>query len=247
MNQRLPILLAVAALALSSLACQAVARVVPGSVRGSGNVVSEERAVSGFSAVDFGGLGDLFIELGQAESLTIAAEDNLLPYLETNVRAGRLEIRTRQGVNLRPREPLNFYLTVVSLDSLNISGLGNVRVPVLEAGRFSVAISGGGDLELEALDADELVVSISGLGNLSIGGGEVAGQTISISGGGNYTAGQLASRRAVVHISGLGNAILRVSEELNVDISGGGSVRYHGSPSVSQTISGLGNVEQVEP
>lgn len=247
MNQRLPILLAVAALALSSLACQAVARVVPGSVRGSGVVSSEERAVSGFTGVDFGGLGNLYVELGQSESLTIEAEDNLLPYLETQVRGGRLEIRTRQGVNLRPREPINFYLTAVSLDSLNISGLGNVRAPALEAERFSISISGGGDLDLDALQADALQVSISGLGDLAIAGGQVQAQTISISGGGNYSAGQLASQRAEVHISGLGNATLRVSEDLNVDISGGGSVRYHGSPSVSQNVSGLGSVEQIEP
>lgn len=45
-------------------------------VCGSGNVISENRSVSGFNKVDKSGRGNLIIELGNEE-----AEDNLIKYI----------------------------------------------------------------------------------------------------------------------------------------------------------------------
>jgi hypothetical protein len=55
-------------------------------VRGSGNVVEETREVSGVSGVELATLGTLHVEIGESESLRIEAEDNLLEYIETDVR-----------------------------------------------------------------------------------------------------------------------------------------------------------------
>jgi hypothetical protein len=37
---------------------------LPGVVRGSGNVITEERSVSGFEYIKFNGAGEIFIEQG---------------------------------------------------------------------------------------------------------------------------------------------------------------------------------------
>ena len=39
------------------------------------------------------------IELGEQEELIIEAEDNLLEYLDTEVRSGKLRIDTRNGIS----------------------------------------------------------------------------------------------------------------------------------------------------
>src|SRR5215212_8679511 len=72
-----------------------------GGVRGSGVMASETRSVSGFSEVALSGTGDVRIAQSGQESLTIEAEDNLLPLLETFVEDGRLTLRTRPGVDIR--------------------------------------------------------------------------------------------------------------------------------------------------
>lgn len=246
MKSKSLLILPIAVLAISSLACQFVTGLAPTMLRGSGNLVREERAVSGFSEIDLAGQGNLIIELGQAESLVIEAEDNFLPYIITEVRGQTLVIRQRDNTNFLPKESINLYLTVESLEGINISGLGDVHAPVLTADAFSIAISGGGNLNLEGLEAGELVVAISGLGDVNIGSGTVGSQEITISGGGNYQGERLESRNAGVNISGLGNVYLWASENLSVTISGGGSVHYLGSPSLTQSISGLGNVEKIE-
>lgn len=55
------------------------------SVRGSGNIISEDRAVSEFNKVSVLGSGNLFIEQGDEESLTIEAKDNMFPLIAANL------------------------------------------------------------------------------------------------------------------------------------------------------------------
>jgi len=72
-------------------------------VAGSGKVVTEPRTVSGFSRVSLSGSGQVFIDRTGAESVTVTTDDNLLPYIRTEVRDGTLEL----GFNdlMRPAHP----------------------------------------------------------------------------------------------------------------------------------------------
>jgi hypothetical protein len=234
------------ALALGLMACS-LSFNLPGfsTVRGSGNVVTEGRPVSGFTSVDFSGIGEITVQIGDEEALRIEAEDNLLEYLETEVRDSALIIGIRDRVNLVPDEPIKFYLTVKSLEGISISGLGKVEAPALTAERFSVEISGSGNMSIESLEAASLNVDISGLGGLEVGGGSVDELNIDISGSGNYEGRNLEGKRAAVSLSGLGSATLWAIETLDVQISGAGSVSYAGQPRVSSEISGAGSLESI--
>ena len=216
------------------------------TVTGSGKAVTETREVSDFRKVELGTLGTLYIETGEREALRVEADDNLLPYLETEVRGDTLKITSRDMVAFLPKEPIYYHLTVRALDEIVLSGLGGIEVrEPIEAPTFAVRISGGGSVELEDLRAASLDVDLTGLGDLYVDEGKVDAQDVLISGGGNYRARGLDSERATVRLTGLGSATVRVSETLDVTISGGGSVKYVGSPSVTQNVSGLGRVERL--
>lgn len=235
------------------------------AVRGSGKVVEEERQVSGFTGVELATLGNLTIELGERESLRIEAEDNLLEYFEIEVRGGTLRIRTRSGVSLRNRRPVNYYLTVKELEEIVISSSGDVEAPDLEAKRFSVSISSSGDLEMGDLEADTLQVRISSSGNMQMGelhadrievtitssgdldiaGGEVEEQDITITSSGEYRARNLESAEAEVHLTSSGSATIGVREYLRANLSSSGDLRYIGNPEVDKTTTSSGDVEQI--
>ena len=246
MNKRYLLIVVVLVMALSTLACGvSFTDFGINTVRGSGTLVTEERSVSAFEHIELSGIGMLVIEIGSEEALVIEAEDNLLEYLETSVRGDTLEIGSRERTNLQPTEPISYYLTVKSLDSISVSGLGNVEAPGMETTRFSVDISGAGDVNMDSLHAEQLDVSISGLGSVGIDAGQVSEQTIDISGSGDYNGRNLESRTADVQVSGLGSATLWVTQDLSVNISGSGSVRYAGDPSVDSDISGLGSLKKI--
>ena len=215
------------------------------TVSGSGDVVEEERPVSGFSGVHLAGIGTVTIKLGDQEALVIEAEDNLLEYFETGVRNDTLWIEQQDNTNLRPKEPVNFYVTMKSLDAIAVSGSGEVKAPPVSAERFSLDISGSGDIEIEDLDADSLEVTISGSGTATIAGGGVETQDVKISGSGEYNARDLESVTVDVSVSGSGMATVWARDQLEVNISGSGDVRYAGNPTLNQNVSGSGDVEQI--
>lgn len=217
-----------------------------GTVRGTGSVTQEERPVSHFSGVTLATLGNLYIEVGNEEKLVIEAQENLLPYFETTVTGEMLKIKMRDGVNLNPTAPVNFYLTVKNLDTLVLTSSGNVEAPALRADTFSVELGGSGDIEIVSLTADALEVQISGSGTLRASGGRVEKQEATISGSGKYEARGLQSNEADVTISGSGSMTINVRQHLKVNISGSGSVRYVGSPALDKlTVSGTGTIEQI--
>jgi hypothetical protein len=243
MRQRRWIEVVALVLAASSLACSFIAG-WPG-VRGSGKVVEEERSVSDFIGVALIGIGNLYIEVGDEEALRIEAEDNLLPYFETEVRGTTLEISTRENVNLLPLRPIHFYLTVKALDTIAVSGDGHAEAPGLQAEQFFATVSGSGSMKMAGLEAEALTATVSGSGGLDIAGGKVEQQDVTLSGSGKYEAKGLESAEADVHLSGSGSVIVRVRDRLDATISGSGSVRYVGTPIVRGTVSGSGVVSRI--
>ncbi|MBN2045518.1 MAG: DUF2807 domain-containing protein [Anaerolineales bacterium] len=244
MNKKLILILAAAALALSTMAC-GMNFYLPQTIRGNGSLVQQSRSIESFDQLDFRGIGNIYISYGEQRSLIIEAEENLLPYLETYTQGDTLVIEVEEGKNINPTAPVDFYLTVTNLERVDLSGLGNVYLPEVQADRFSIQISGAGDIEIDALVAQSLEAEMIGLGNLDIDGGQVVSQDIRISGSGKYSAPRLDSKEANIEISGLGSAAISVSDYLDVTISGAGDVEYYGSPEIDQSISGLGDLDKL--
>ncbi len=189
----------------------------------SGPVVTKTRTVGDFSVVDFRGVGELTIMQGDAESLTIQAEENILRQIKTEVSNGTLTIRIQQesANSMNTKRGIYYTLSVKRLDALTLAGAGNVHVTNIKS--------------------DRLAVTLSGVGNLDISG-ETGQQNVLVSGAGNYQADSLKSRTAQAQVTGLGNATLWVTDTLDATISSVGSINYYGSPQAHKSVTGLGRV-----
>jgi len=236
-------LLAILILATLISACNTIP-VLNDRVEGSGNLVSEDRPVSGFDRVSLSGFGDVNIVQGDVESLTVTTDDNILEYIKTEVRGDTLVLsftNAGQRKNISPSDGINFDLVVVELSRLDISGAGSFYIDQLETEKLEADLSGAGSLEIKSLNADELVTRISGAGSIIIAG-QVKGQEVSHSGVGTYHAADLRSDTAFIDVSGAGTSTVWVLENLDVEVSGLGNVIYYGSPRVSQQVSGIGKL-----
>jgi len=215
-----------------------------GVVRGSGDLKTEERDVSGFDEVHFSGMGNLIIEQGEEESLTIEADDNIIDLIETDVRGDELKIEFRRGFNIVPTTKIKYLLTVKDLNRIDLTGVGDIDCDGFRAGDLEFHISGSGNIDF-VIDADRLETHVSGLGDIDLEG-KVDFHKVQISGSGKYDARDLESRECEVKVSGLGSATVNVSGELDIDISGAGNVYYIGEPDISQHISGLGRIKSLD-
>lgn len=192
-------------------------------VSGSGNVVTEERDVSGFTAVALQGIGRVIIDQNGSESLRITTDDTFLPYLETRVRGDTLFIGTNENVTFADMTEMTFRVTAATLDSVELSGAGSIEVNNVETEHWQVTLPGAGSITVS---------------------GRATEQIVELSGAGNYNGEKLESQEATIHSSGAGAAVLRVSDRLDVTIDGLGNVEYIGNPAVTQEINGVGNVRQ---
>jgi Putative auto-transporter adhesin, head GIN domain len=191
---------------------------------GSGNVVSEERDVSGFTGISLVGIGEVTITQGEQETLTVETDDNLLPLLETTVQDGLLVLTTKDGVEVKPSSEIRFLVTVTSLDRLESSGAGNIE---------------GSGLTLDALSVD-----ISGAGNVTLSG-TANSVSATLSGVGVLQSCTLQAGTVSLDLSGAGNAVIAATDSLSVNISGVGNASYLGDPQVSEDVSGVGSITQI--
>ncbi len=209
-------------------------------VKGSGNVVSQTRTVSGFDRVAVSGSGQLSIVQDNQESLTIETDDNLLPLIKSELSGGWLRIGP-DHVNLRPSKTIQYTLHLKNLREVQLSGALGATAPSINTDRLQFGISGSGNIHVDKLEADDLNVQVSGSGDISLVG-HVKTQEIHISGSGTYSAADLQSENATISVSGSGDATVWARGALTGHVSGSGDVKYYGSPQVNSQVSGSGSV-----
>lgn len=208
------------------------------AVVGSGDAAQKTFNVSGFSAVTLNGIGDLVVELGDKESLTLETDENLLKYFSARVSGGALEINNQENTIVKPQTPVRFYLTVKELDTLAINGLGDISLPALETKTFRIMINGVGDVSIENLLADRLSIDIPGMGSVFIADGEIDRQEIVINGAGKYVAGGVKSADAEITVRGTGTVTIWVEDTLSIQSQGISNVNYFGDPKVETSGKG---------
>lgn len=188
-------------------------------VRGNGNLSTETREVASFTEIVLRGSGDVFVAVTGTASLTIQAEENLIPLLGTEVEDGRLEIAPTERITAT--EDVTYTISVESLDAVAITGSGLIHATGVNGDALTADIAGSGRIEPE---------------------GEVERLMLSISGSGTYAGEELTAATGDVDITGSGDAVVDVTDELTVSISGSGEVQYLGDPTLAQSISGSGGV-----
>lgn len=214
-------------------------------VTGSGNIAIETRPLEAWSAVSLSCPGTLELERGENLGITIEAEDNILPLIETYVDGNRLVVRFAPGPrSVRPTQPIRFQATTPDIEVMTISGAGDIRAPRIEREHLALDVSGSGSIDVASAAVSTLASRISGSGSLTVRGDAVE-HDVRISGSGNLHAREVTSQRAHVEISGSGNAMMRVEREIEGRISGSGSIVYSGQPNVSLRTSGSGRAVQM--
>lgn len=212
-----------------------------GGIRGSGDMTTETRDVSGFTRIVLEGSGAVEVEVTGTESLTIEAEDNLISHITSEVGNGTLTLGTDASIS--PTREIVYSVSVAALDGITIEGSGNVTTENVETDLFEAAISGSGMITMDAIAVQTFDASISGSGRVEVSGTS-SELTVSIPGSGTFEGSDLEAEGGIVEISGSGHAVVNVTISLIVDVSGSGSVEYLGDPaSVHTDISGSGSVE----
>ena len=215
-----------------------------GATIGSGNVITEERDISGFDSISIGSSMNLIIEQTGSETLKIEAEDNIIPLVKTSVIGKELVIKLAPGIfSFFSIKPINCYVTVKDLKGLKVSSSSSANCKELTTDKLDINVSSSGRANL-VVHANELDADLSSSAVLKISGDAVK-QNIKVSSSGNYEAENLLSKECTVRVSSSGSATVNVSDLLNVNISSSGQVNYTGKPEIHQEISSSGSLNNI--
>src|SRR5262249_52304136 len=139
------------------------------AVEGSGNIKEESRNVGDFSSVSVEQGISANISVGSKRSVTVSAEDNLLPLVRTEVSNGRLNIGISQG-HVRTSHAIRVNVTTPELKAVAASSGGAATVEGTTGSTFEVDVSGGGVLTVNKAKADRIKVSASGGARVTLSG-----------------------------------------------------------------------------
>jgi len=192
-----------------------------GGIKGSGNVQNEKREVEDFEAIEVGGIFEVEVVAQKDFSVEVEADDNLLQYIRTEVRDGKLQISTDKRIS--PKGSIHVRVSAPNIDNLEVSGVSKVS--------------------LANVKNDSLKVDASGASKIKVDG-ETKNLEVELSGASKLDAESLKAENVDVDGSGASSANVNVSGDLKADLSGASRVTYTGNPkNLEKSTSGASSVK----
>jgi hypothetical protein len=185
--------------------------VLPRVIFGSGNVITEERPVSGFNRVSLEGPGHAFITQREGEALTVEADDNLMPFIRTEVRDGTLILGLTDAVHnrdVRPSRSIRFHVGMDEVTALGVSDEGDLEAASIVAGEMEVVQRGVGDIVIHSLVAGKLELRQEGAGDVHIGVLSAGEVIVHVRGSDDVHIGRITADELLVNILSAGEVEL---------------------------------------
>ncbi len=216
------------------------------AVHSKSSISDETRNVSGFSGISSAGSYNVYITMGNTESLRIEGDSEQVSQIETVVEDGTLKIRNKQRTggwkNYNGR--VNIYINAKSLKSIVLSGSGDIKVSgTVKSPDVSTILSGSGSIAL-TMNATNYFATISGSGEIEAKG-NTENAKINVNGSGDFEGNGLRTSVTRAKMSGSGNISIQADEALDAAMSGSGNIRYGGNASVKSSKSGSGNISKL--
>jgi hypothetical protein len=218
-----------------------------GAIPGSGDIETETRDLADFTSLTVNYPAEVTIVQGSAPSVSITADDNLLPQMKTEVSGGSLVIESTEKnsrTRVNPTDTVEITLTVTELTHVQFNSAGSIKIDGYSGSQLELSLDGAGNLDLTDAELGTLTINLDGAGSITASG-TADNLVVELDGVGSLNASDLTAQDGLVTVDGLGSATVRVEERLEVNIDGLGSVSYYGSPQLIEETDGLGSVKHL--
>ena len=214
------------------------------AVRGSGEVMTIDVPVEGFSRLAISHSFEVNVTVGDEPSLTLRIDDNLEPNLSVGVTDDVLRI------GLLPRTTvsnatLEADVTVTLLEAIEGSGAVGIHLSAPIVGSaLDLQLSGASELD-GPMDIASMTGVMSGASEVTLSG-RVGTLDIEASGASDLAMLDLEVDALRVNLSGASSAEVSVNDSIEASLSGASTLRYRGDPDVSTLdVSGASSIGKI--
>lgn len=212
-------------------------------VEGSGEVTETKREVKAFQHLKSTGIFDLVLTNGDGP-LTIEADSNLLPHIQTTVEDQTLQIKSDRDI--RDPEKLQITIPVGQLNGLTYTGTGTVKTRnKLTGDSLQITNTGTSSIALK-LGYQQVHFENNGTGTATLTG-QAEDLTVEQLGTGAFDAEGLKAGNVSVSLAGTADCRLHATETLSVDATGTGTIHYKGDPTIEKVSTNFSrSLERIE-
>ena len=235
-----------------------------GGISGSGNIVTRDFDLSGFTSVS---LSTFSAEITQSEtySVTVRVDDNILDLIDVDATGETLAL-THSGKSFKGNVTLEATITMPDIESLELSGAASADLDGFDSlDAFELDLSGAssvtgkltaGSVEIDAsgasrvtadLAADDVDIRATGASRVTLDG-SATNVTVDASGASRIDIEDLEAATGEVELSGASDATVNITDTIDsVDVSGASTLRYLGDPTLGDvSTSGASSVDQID-
>jgi hypothetical protein len=197
----------------------------------------ETRQVASFRGIKSSQAIDVYLKKGSKEEVKVEVSNGNLSDVITEVSGNTLRIHMREGrykkINVK------VYVSYIAIDKISASSASNVfSEGAIKASTITINASSAASVEV-GLDAEKALVDASSAGNIRLEG-KSKHIEIEASSAGDIDAYNLESEIVSAQASSAGSVKISVSRELDGHASSGGSIKYRGNPTKTNTGSSSG-------
>lgn len=212
-------------------------------MEGNGKIESEYRVVADFNSIENNTSFDIKISYNANTEIRVDADENLLEYINTTVRDGKLVIDSDNDQCIKSYGSVLVNIQIPELEGVELNGSGSIDIYSFNCTNFTVRNTGSGDIEIRELSADKVNTALTGSGDVYLDG--TAGETsFSVSGSGDINGFDLKVTDAIAKNSGSGDIFCYATNTLDATLTGSGDIVYTGPTTLTVTKkdSGSGDV-----
>jgi hypothetical protein len=193
------------------------------AVVGDGQLTMEPRAVAGLTDLEMNGPVHMEVRVGQAPSLQVEADRNLLPMVRTETSGATLRVWIDGSV--RTNHAIRVIYTVPQLSQIRSTGSGRLVVSDLNGGALTLTKTGSGTSELSGR-VGNLNMHLTGSGDVNASALQSGNTNLSLTGSGGIVLGQVNAEALNVKVRGSGDVQASgAATQLNARVIGNGSAR----------------------
>lgn len=217
------------------------------TVRGDGNVVQEKRQIDPFRELIIKGNFNVILMQGTRVRVAMEGEENLLREIISHSDDHVLTLGTREGVTLKPKQPLTIFITIDDLEKLDFSGALKVSSQSpLQLEILSLNLDGANKISLNLI-LETFNLNSKGMSKVTIKG-RTYEQSLRATGSLFYDAREFNTAVMDVQMIGAGEVFLNVQEKLNIAVAGVSTIKYMPYPALELTtaIAGKASVSAIK-
>ncbi|WP_248722304.1 head GIN domain-containing protein [Seonamhaeicola sp. ML3] len=210
---------------------------ISNGVKGNGNVITEERDVSGtFSTIKATEGLNVYLTQSNEESIAVEADENLHDIILTEIENGVLKIHTKQSISRYSAKKVHVSFKDIS-NIISTSGSDIHSTNTITADELTIKTTSGSDMTLQVNTSHLNCKSTSG-SDLKLSG-KTKNLVAEATSGSDIKSGNLEAETSNVRASSGADITVNTSKELIAKASSGGDIKYYGDP---ETVNKSNNV-----